>query len=127
MVEKLSVLLGLSQQHVKMYILVFLLVMGLMLYLAVNSAVSFYQRYQQSGEVPSKTQTSPSESELLLKDATAPKWVPENRLLPGGILNETGQLVYCTDALAGQDGLKYGWIWEADTHGCRKFRQVNLQ
>lgn len=127
MIDKLSILLGLSQQHVKIYILVFLVVIGIMLYLAVESGMSFYQRYQRSWEASSETQISPSESEQLLENANAPKWVSRDNLLPGGVLNETGQLVYCNEALAGENGLKYGWIWEADTHGCRKFRQINFE
>ena len=127
MFDRLSVLLGLSQQNVKRYLLVFLVLMGVMIYLAVESGFAFYQRYLQSYAIPSEVQETPSEAERILKEASAPKWVSEGDLLPRGVLNETGQLVYCTDALSGESGVKYGWVWDAETDGCRKFRGTNVE
>ena len=82
MFDRLSVLLGLSRQNVKRYLLVFVMLMSVMIYLAVESGLAFYQRYLQSYAIPSEVQEAPSETERILKEASAPKWVSEGALLP---------------------------------------------
>ncbi len=118
--DRAAALLGVSRRQVLAAISAILAVVAVSVYLAVTSGVSLYRQYESGGAPPTPEVARHRQS--LLERTELPKLLEVGEALPDAPMRSDGTLVRCGPELAGQVGLRSGWIWDGDESGCRRVR-----
>ena len=116
--DRAAAVLGVSRKQVLAAIVSILAVVAVSVYLAVTSGVSLYRQYESGGAPP--TPEVGGDRQSLLERAELPTLLEAGDLLPDSRTASEGMRVRCGPELAGQVGLRGGWIWDGSEFGCRR-------
>lgn len=114
MLQKVTELLGVTPAQARMALIVFLVVGTVGIYLSVISAAEFFDQYETGG-ISEEEQTDllrDAREQMLLDRVKLPTSLAPGQVLP----NEED--TRCSPVLAGDVGLKAGWVWIANEERC---------
>ena len=118
--DRIAAVLGVSRKQALAALVTIVAIVGLSFYLAVTSGLSLLRQYETSGVAP--TPESAGE-ESLLERSELPTLVELGEPAPDTPHSEGSEMLRCGPDLAGQAGLRKGWVWDDRVSGCRRVRQ----
>ncbi len=118
--DRIAAVLGVSRKQALAALVTIVAIVGLSFYLAVTSGLSLLRQYETGGAAPTPESAGQG---TLLERAELPTLVELGELAPDGPHGEGGELLRCGPNLAGQAGLRRGWVWDDRISGCRRVRQ----
>ncbi len=118
--DRISAVLGVSRKQALAALVTIAAVVGLSFYLAATSGLYLFRQYETGGVLPTPEVAG---GESLLERSELPTLVELGELAPDTSPGEGGELLRCGPNLAGQAGLRKGWVWDDRVSGCRRVRQ----
>ena len=118
--DRIAAVLGVSRKQALAALATIATVVGLSFYLAVTSGLYLFRQYETGGVPPTLEVAA---QETLSERAELPTLVEVGEPVPDGPHGEGGELLRCGPGLAGQAGLRRGWVWDDQVSGCRRVRQ----
>ena len=118
--DKVAAVLGVSRKQALAAAITVSVVIGLSFYLAVTSGLSLFRQYETGGAQPTPHAGG---GQALLERAELPTLVEIGESLPDGPVMDDGTRLRCGPDLAGEAGLRRGWVWDERERGCRRVRQ----
>lgn len=118
--DRVAAVLGVSRKQALAALATIAAVVGLSFYLAVTSGLFLFRQYETGGAPPTPKAAG---RETLLERAELPTLVEVGEPLPDAPQGEGDELLRCGPELAGQVGLRRGWVWDDRVSGCRRVRQ----
>ena len=118
--DRIAAVLGVSRKQALAALATIAAVVGLSFYLAVTSGLFLFRQYETGGTPPTPESAG---RETLLERADLPTLVEVGERVPDAPQREGGELLRCGPDLAGQVGLRRGWVWDDRLSVCRRVRQ----
>ena len=117
--DRIAAVLGVSRKQVLAALVTIAAVVGLSFYLAATSGLYLFRQYETGGAPPTPEVAG---EELLLERSELPTLVELGEPVPDTPHGEGSEMLRCGPDLAGQAGLRRGWVWDDRVTGCRRVR-----
>ena len=118
--DRIAAILGVSRKQAMAALLTVAVVVGLSFYLAVTSGMTLFRQYETGGAPPTPEVAG---QKALLERVELPTLIGMGEALPDASAGEGGALLRCGPGLAGQAGLRRGWVWDDREAGCRRVHE----